>query len=214
MENRNDSISDAVIRRLPRYYRHLGELLSSGITRVSSGDLSRQMGLTASQVRQDFNHFGGFGQQGYGYNVEMLYREISHILGIDQVHHVIVIGAGHIGQALINYPNFVKRSFHMTAIFDTDPKVIGTKIHDLTVRPVEEIEGFMRENPVDIAVLAVPKAAAREMAEKLVSYGIKGIWNFASTDLTVSDPNVMIENVHLTDSIMQLSYRLHNCMED
>lgn len=210
MNNRKDDyISDAVISRLPRYYRYLGDLLDKGITRISSGDLSSIMGLTASQVRQDFNHFGGFGHQGYGYNVEMLRHEIAAILGIDHPHNVIIIGAGHLGSALVNYANFPKRNFYMIGLFDVDPKIIGTSINGVQVRPVEELESFIKDNNVEIAVLTIPTSQAPQMGEKLCEYGIKGIWNFASTDLPVSDPNVIVENVHLSDSIMRLSYRLN-----
>lgn len=210
MNNRNDYISDAVIRRLPRYYRYLEELIDNGITRISSGELSERMGLTASQVRQDFNHFGGFGQQGYGYNVESLHAEIAKILGIDNLHNVVVIGAGHLGQALVNYPNFIKRGFDIIALFDKDPSLIGTVVNGLTVMPDSEIESFVKNNNVDIAVLTIPKSEALPMAKLLDKCGIKGIWNFASMDLELPGSNVVIESAHLSDSIMRLSYRLHN----
>lgn len=213
MGERNDYISDAVIRRLPRYYRYLGELLQNGVTRISSGELSEKMGLTASQVRQDFNHFGGFGQQGYGYNVESLYTEVARILGIDQPHNVIIIGAGHIGAALANYPNFEKRGFHVIGIFDNDPALIGTEIAGHVIHADEELPVFIRDNAIDIAVLAIPKVQALKMAELLCDYGIKGIWNFASTDLEIVNSDVIVENVHLTDSIMRLSYKLRNKQE-
>ena len=201
-------ISDAVIRRLPRYYRYLGELLNHNITRISSGELSRRMGLTASQVRQDLNHFGEFGQQGYGYNVEVLHKEVARILKIDQVHNIIIIGAGHLGQALVNYTNFEKRGFYVVALFDNDEQVIGKVIGGKTVMPVSAIKDFIVENSVDIGVLTIPKKDAVEMANFLVKNGVKGIWNFASIDLQLSDPSVVVENVHLSDSLMQLSYNI------
>lgn len=209
MVNR-EYISDAVIRRLPRYYRYLGELLNNNITRISSGELSRRMGLTASQVRQDLNHFGEFGQQGYGYHVEVLHKEVARILGIDQIHNIIIIGAGHLGQALVNYTNFEKRGFHVLALFDIDPDIIGQTIGGKIVRPIEELHTFIEENSVDIGVLTIPKVEAVHMANVLVESGVKGIWNFASIDLQLSDPTVVVENVHLSDSLMRLSYKLSN----
>lgn len=203
-------ISDAVIRRLPRYYRYLGELLSNDIKRISSGELSRRMGLTASQVRQDLNHFGEFGQQGYGYNVEVLHKEVARILGIDQIHNIIIIGAGHLGHALVNYANFEKRGFHVLALFDIDPEIVGKTLGGKEVRPLEELRGFIADNSVDIGVLTIPKLEAVRMANLLVECGVKGIWNFASIDLQLSDPTVVVENVHLSDSLMRLSYRLSN----
>lgn len=206
MKNGN-YVSDAVIRRLPRYYRYLGELLESGIERISSGELSRRMGLTASQVRQDFNHFGGFGQQGYGYNVETLRNELGHIMGIDEPHRAILVGAGHLGSALANYTNFAKKGFIIEAAFDKDPKVIGTKIGSLKVRSMGELERFIRHSRIELAVLAIPKADAREIASNLVDWGIRGIWNFASTDLRL-DKNVVVENAHLSDSMMRFTFKL------
>ncbi len=203
-------ISDAVIRRLPRYYRYLGELLDNNIKRISSGELSRRMGLTASQVRQDLNHFGEFGQQGYGYNVEVLHKEVARILGIDQTHNIIIIGAGHLGQALVNYTNFEKRGFHVVALFDIDENIIGTTLGGKIVQPVSAIKDFIVENSVDIGVLTIPKKDAVQMANFLVENGVKGIWNFASIDLQLSDPTVVVENVHLSDSLMRLSYKLSN----
>ncbi len=203
-------ISDAVIRRLPRYYRYLGELLDNHITRISSGELSQRMGLTASQVRQDLNHFGEFGQQGYGYNVELLHREVARILGIDQIHNIIIIGVGHLGQALVNYTNFERRGFYVVALFDIDENIIGQTIGGKIVRPVEELKDFIKENAVDIGVLTIPKKEAVQMANILVESGVKGIWNFASVDLALSDPSVIVEDVHLSDSLMRLSYKLSN----
>lgn len=198
-------ISQAVISRLPRYYRYLGELHDEGVERISSQELSKKMRVTASQIRQDLNHFGGFGQQGYGYNVEYLFVEIAKILGLDQEHHLVLIGAGNLGQALLNYNNFERRGFLFKGIFDQNPKLHGLKIKDLEIKPMEELGSFITENNIDIAVLTIPKNSAVKVAEKLVEYKIKAIWNFAHVDLNVPDC-VQVESVHLSDSLMKLSY--------
>lgn len=200
-------ISQAVISRLPRYFRYLGELKDEGIERVSSQELSDIMQVTASQIRQDLNNFGGFGQQGYGYNVEYLYEEIGKILGLDQEHNLIIVGAGHLGQALVNYMDFERRGFIFRGIFDIDPQIHGMQIRGITVSPMEEMERFVKEKGIDIAVLTIPKDSAVEVAEQLVSYGIKGIWNFAHVDLHVPQ-GIQVESVHLSDSLMKLSYNL------
>ncbi|NLL77255.1 MAG: redox-sensing transcriptional repressor Rex [Clostridiales bacterium] len=200
-------ISQAVISRLPRYFRYLSELRDAGIERVSSQELSDIMKVTASQIRQDFNNFGGFGQQGYGYNVEFLYHEIGKILGLDRTHHLIIIGAGNLGQALANYVNFERRGFLFRGLFDNNPKLYGKKIRGIEVQPMENMEVFVKENNIDIAVLTIPKAEAVTVAEQLVEYGIKGIWNFAHVDLNVPE-NIQVENVHLSDSLMKLSYNI------
>ncbi len=200
-------ISQAVIGRLPRYLRYLGELKEQGVEHVSSAELSDIMQVTASQIRQDLNHFGGFGQQGYGYNIENLYEEIGKILGIGKMHNLIIIGAGNLGQALTNYTNFYRRGFVFKGAFDANPALYGKKIHDVEIRPVEEIEDFVRRNQIDIAVLTIPKEQAVPMADRLVKCGIKGIWNFAHVDLHVPK-NVQVENVHLSDSLMKLSYNI------
>ena len=174
-------ISQAVVARLPRYLRYLGELRDEGVERVSSQELSDIMQVTASQIRQDLNTFGGFGQQGYGYNVGYLSDEIGKILGLNREHRLIIVGAGHLGQALVNYSNFERRGFLFRGLFDCDPKVCGKKIRDITVRPMEELADFVRENQIDIAVLTIPKTSAVEVAEQLAACGIKGIWNFART---------------------------------
>lgn len=205
-------ISQAVIGRLPRYFRYLGELRDGGVERISSQDLSGLMKVTASQIRQDFNNFGGFGQQGYGYNVEHLYEEIGKILGIDKEHHLIIVGAGNLGQALANYMNFEKRGFIMQGIFDVNPELFGRKVRNLTVEPMEMIERRIREKNIDIAVLTIPKGSAVEVADRLVGYGIKAIWNFAHVDLAVPE-GVQVENVHLSDSLMKLSYNI-SCYEN
>lgn len=198
-------ISQAVIGRLPRYYRYLGELHDEGVERISSQELSQKMQVTASQIRQDLNHFGGFGQQGYGYNVEYLYVEIAKILGLDKEHFLILIGAGNLGQALLNYTNFARRGFIFKGIFDHNPALHGMKIRDLEIRPMEEMSSFIKENNIDIAVLTIPKNDAVTVAEKLVENNIKAIWNFAHVDLHVPE-SVQVENVHLSDSLMKLSY--------
>lgn len=200
-------ISQAVISRLPRYFRYLGELKDQGIERISSQELSDIMKVTASQIRQDFNNFGGFGQQGYGYNVEYLYDEIGKILGLGREHTLIIIGAGHLGQALSGYNNFFNRGFIFKGAFDLNPDLHGKKIRNIEIRPIEEIEQFVRDNKIEIAVLAIPKDQAVPMAEKLVNCGIKAIWNFAHVDLDVPE-NVQVENVHLSDSLMKLSYSI------
>lgn len=200
-------ISQAVITRLPRYYRYLGDLKDAGVERVSSQELSRIMRVTASQIRQDFNHFGGFGQQGYGYNVDYLYVEIGKILGLHKSHNLILIGAGNLGQALANYMNFEKRGFIITGIFDINPGLIGKTVRNIPIQAMENMQGFIKENDVDIAVLTIPKTGAVKVAEQLVECGIRGIWNFAHVDLEVPD-NVLVENVHLSDSLMKLSYQI------
>lgn len=200
-------ISSAVIKRLPRYYRYLGDLLDNGITRISSNDLSKKMNVTASQIRQDLNKFGCFGQQGYGYNVEMLYEEIKKILGLDKIYNLIIIGAGNLGQALANYGNFGRRGFKFIGIFDKNPKVIGLNIHGIEVIDVTNLDSFLKENKVDIAVLAIPKTNATKISSILVDNGVKGIWNFSHIDLDTPD-DVIVENAHLTESLMQLSYKL------
>lgn len=204
----NKEISQAVIGRLPRYFRYLGELKDDGIERISSQELSAIMKVTASQIRQDFNNFGGFGQQGYGYKVEYLYEEIGKILGLHKTHNLIIIGAGNLGQALANYMNFERRGFLFRGIFDNNPALFGEKIRDLEVRPMEELETFVKENEIDIAVLTIPKASALEVAERLARQDIKGIWNFAHIDLNLPK-EIQVENVHLSDSLMKLTYNIN-----
>ena len=202
------SISKAVIRRLPRYYRYLGELLEEGVERISSNELSSKMHVTASQIRQDLNNFGGFGQQGYGYNVPYLYAEIGKILGLDRTHHIIIIGAGNLGQALANYVKFEKRGFKVVGIFDINPVLKGISIRGNEIRMMDDIPEFLREIDVQIATLTLPKAYAEETANLLVENGIKAIWNFAHLDLAVPE-DVIVENVHLSESLMRLSYNLN-----
>ena len=202
-------ISSAVVNRLPRYYRYLGELLESGTDRISSKELSEKMNITASQIRQDLNNFGGFGQQGYGYNVEYLYNEIKKILGIDKPYNIIVVGGGNIGQALVNYTNFERRGFNIKAVFDINPRLIGMTIRGVEVRDVDKMEEFIKNNNIDVAILTLPKAQAVETANNLAEWGIKGIWNFSPVDLDVPK-GVSVENVHLTDSLMTLIYKIND----
>ncbi len=200
-------VSMAVIKRLPRYYRYLLDLLKMDITRISSKELSTKMGITASQIRQDLNCFGGFGQQGYGYNVESLYNEIGNILGVNKKFNTIIVGAGNMGQALANYGNFDKRGFRLTGIFDVNPKLIGKTIKGLEVQHLDSLEEFMKGTRVDIAMLSVPYEATPEVAVKIAKLGIKGLWNFSPMDLKLPY-DIIIENVHLSDGLMVLGYKL------
>ncbi len=202
-------ISKAVVKRLPRYYRYLGELLEDGVERISSGELSERMKVTASQIRQDLNNFGGFGQQGYGYNVRYLYEEIGKILGLDRVHKMIIVGAGNLGQALANYASFERSGFKTIGLFDINPSLKGKCVRGVAVRMADELPVFIREHEVEIAALTLPKTEAMEMADLLVANGVKAIWNFAHTDLNLNLPSdVVVENVHLSESLMRLSYNL------
>ena len=202
-------ISRAVIKRLPRYYRYLGELLEDGVERISSGELSQRMKVTASQIRQDLNNFGGFGQQGYGYNVRYLYNEIGKILGLDRTHSMIIVGAGNLGQALANYAGFERSGFRIIGIFDVNPALKGTEVRGIEIRMIEELPAFIADHHVEIATLTLPKSRAVEMAKILVDNGVKAIWNFAHTDLNLTLPeDVVVENVHLSESLMRLSYNL------
>lgn len=200
-------ISQAVIRRMPRYYRYLGELLDDGVERISSNELSALMKVTASQIRQDLNNFGGFGQQGYGYNVRHLYDEIGKILGLNRQHNIIVIGAGNLGQALANYVKFEKRGFIINGLFDINPALKGVTVRGIDIRMLEDLPEFVKNHKVDIAALTMPKENAAEVANKVVGLGIRAIWNFAHLDLELPD-YVVVENVHLSDSLMQLSYNI------
>lgn len=200
-------ISQAVIRRLPRYYRYLGELLETGVERISSNDLSKRMKVTASQIRQDLNNFGGFGQQGYGYNVKYLYAEIGKILGLEQNHNMIIIGAGNLGQALANYAAFEKRGFVLTGVFDVNPELRGKEIRGIGIRMMSELNEFVKDNEVEIAALTIPKEEAVSVAKLLVENGVRAIWNFAHTDLNLPE-YVIVENVHLSESLMRLSYNI------
>ena len=211
MEERG--ISRAVIGRLPRYYRYLGELLEAGVERISSSDLSKKMHVTASQIRQDLNNFGGFGQQGYGYNVKYLYTEIGKILGLNREHPIIIIGAGNLGQALANYASFEKSGFILKGLFDVNPRLEGVAIRGIPVRMMDDLGDFLKKNEIEIAILTIPKSKAIEVAEFLVDNGIRAIWNFAHTDLNLPE-DVIVENVHLSDSLMKLSYNISRYQEE
>lgn len=205
----SNSISKTVIKRLPRYYRYLGDLLKLGVDRISSKELSKKMQVTASQIRQDLNNFGGFGQQGYGYNVEYLYSEIAKILGLDHTYNIVIIGAGNLGTAIANYSDFAKRGFIVKNIFDIDKNLIGKKIGNVEILDMSDFEQYVKENEVDIAAVTVPKDVAMEVAERVVKTGIEAIWNFAPVDLRLPK-NIVIENIHLSDTLMRLSYALKN----
>lgn len=200
----------AVIKRLPRYYRYLRELLENDVVRISSRELSKKMEVTASQIRQDLNNFGGFGQQGYGYNVEHLYQEIGRILGLEKQYSVIIVGAGNLGQALANYSDFEKRGFIVHGIFDVNPRLVGMTVRGIEIKDIGEMEEIVKTKDIDIAVLTIPKQKAVRVANDLVNWGIKGIWNFAPIDLKLKiSSHVVVENVHLSDSLMTLSYTLN-----
>ncbi len=209
-ESMSSIISNSVIKRLPRYYRFLGELKASGITRISSRELSQKMGLTASQIRQDLNCFGGFGQQGYGYNIELLREEIAKILGLDRPKSTILIGMGNLGRAITMHINFESKGFRLVGLFDCKESLVGQMVKNLPIRSIETLDEFCRENLPDTAILCIPKDSAEEISEQLVKLGIKGFWNFSHYDLALKHSDVKVENVHFGDSLMTLSYRLNN----
>ena len=213
-EAKKSGISSSVIKRLPRYYRFTGELLNQGTVRISSGELAEKMSLTASQIRQDLNCFGGFGQQGYGYNLTELRQEIGKILGVHKSCKTILIGAGNLGRAIAAHMDFTKYGCSLIGIFDSDPQKTGEKVADLEIMNVSEMERFCQSEQPQIAILCIPKNAAQELADKLVSLGIKAFWNFSHYDIKISHKNVAVENVHLGDSIMMLSYALNNSKAD
>ncbi len=201
-------ISIAVIRRLPRYYRYLGDLLDNGITRISSKELSVRMNITASQIRQDLNNFGKFGQQGYGYNVESLYEEIRTILGLGKPHDIVIVGAGKIGQAIVNYKHFERRGFKFVKIFDKNEAIVGNKINGTSIDHISNLRAYIDEHKIDFLALTVPYEACDEVMELIKGSSIRGIWNFSPVDLELPD-GMIVENVHLTDSLMTLSYKLN-----
>jgi len=203
---KREKVSSAVIRRLPRYYRHLTDLLAAGTVRISSSALGESMRLTASQIRQDLSCFGEFGQQGYGYNVESLRREISEILGMSNAHTAVILGVGNLGRALTENFHFDRYGFQLTAAFDVSPELIGTVTSGLTIQPLEALDDFLKQNPTSVGILTVPRAAALPMAEKLIAGGVKGIWNFTNSDLALGREDVVVENVHFSDSLLTLSY--------
>jgi redox-sensing transcriptional repressor len=208
--SKHEHVSLSVIRRLPRYYRFLGDLVKSSITRISSRELSQRMGLTASQIRQDLNCFGGFGQQGYGYNTRSLQGEIGSILGVGGEYPAIIVGAGNIGRAIASNIDFGNMGFNLVGIFDVNPEIIGTKIKDVTIHDISSLEEFCKKKHPMIAVLTTPRDAAPDIAERLAKLGIVGFWNFSHYDLSVKYPNIAVENVHLGDSLMTLCYMIKN----
>ena len=207
---KKENISDAVIRRLPRYYRQLTDLYSRGIVRTSSHSLGQEMNITASQIRQDFSCFGEFGQQGYGYNVEELRSEIRHILGVDNDHHLIMIGVGNLGRALLNNFPFESIGFSVEASFDVSPDVIDTQINGVPVYSTDELESYIKRHAVDVVVLTIPQAVAQTTANRLIDLGIRGFWNFTNVELSSPNPDVQFENIHFADSLLTLSYRIAN----
>ena len=209
----NRKVSASVIKRLPRYFRYLSDLLASGVNRISSKELARLMGITDSQIRQDLNCFGGFGQQGYGYNIELLYGAIKNILGVDNERDAIIIGCGNLGRALASKMNFARRGVRLIGLFDNSPAVVGEKINGLEILDVSCLKAFCEKNTPEIAILTLPKTATAEIAEILVEYGIKGLWNFANTELRQVE-NIKVENVHLGDSLMMLCHSLKEAEEN
>ena len=202
------TVSDAVIKRLPRYHRYLGELLADGRLRMSSAELSKIMNVTASQIRQDLNCFGGFGQQGYGYNIKYLYAKISELLGVNEGYTAVIAGAGNLGRALAATRMFGRRGVERLAMFDVDEKIVGTEIYGIPVYHIDELYDFCQNNHVTIGVLTVPKDAAYKVAMTMARAGVKGIWNFANTELELDHDGVVVENIHLGDSLMKLCYEI------
>ena len=205
----NNRISKAVIARLPRYYRYLQELIDQGVERISSEELSRLMKATASQIRQDLNHFGGFGQQGYGYNVKSLYKEIGKILGVEENHHIIVLGAGNLGRAIVKYNGFSQHGFNFCSLFDVDEALCGKSVNGVRIRAISEVEEYVRKHDIDIAALTIPVDKAREMSVLLYNAGIRYFWNFTNIDLRLPE-DAIVKDVHLLDSLLELSYRISN----
>lgn len=203
---KRDKVSSAVICRLPRYYRHLSDLLAAGTVRISSSALGESMHLTASQIRQDLSCFGEFGQQGYGYNVESLRREVAEILGMNNAHTAVILGVGNLGLALTENFHFDRYGFRLTGAFDVNPELIGTVTSGLTIQPLEALDDFLKKNPTNVGILTVPRAAALPMAERLIAGGVRGIWNFTNSDLALGRDDVVVENVHFSDSLLTLNY--------
>lgn len=208
--NNAQGISDLVINRLPRYYRFLGELMEEGVTRISSRELSERMGLTASQIRQDLNCFGGFGQQGYGYHIDQLYGEIEKILGLDKPNKAVLIGAGNLGRAIASHMAFETKGFRLIGIFDKKEVLKGQIIKGIPVRHIDDLDDFCRENLPACAILCIPKAEAEKICSSLLRLGVKGFWNFSHYDLALNHPDIAVQNVHLGDSLMKLSYGIKN----
>ena len=207
---KKENISDAVIRRLPRYYRQLTDLCARGVVRISSHSLGQEMNITASQIRQDFSCFGEFGQQGYGYNVEELRAEIGHILGVDNDHHLIMIGVGNLGHALLQNFRFSQTGFSVDAAFDISPTVVGTTVNGVPIYAMADLDSYIREHSVDVVVLTVPQSVAQETADRIIRLGVRGFWNFTNVELVSSDPDVKFENIHFADCLLTLSYRIAN----
>ena len=207
---KKENISDAVIRRLPRYYRQLTDLCNRGVIRISSHSLGQEMNITASQIRQDFSCFGEFGQQGYGYNVEELRAEIGHILGVDNDHHLIMIGVGNLGHALLQNFVFSQTGFTVDAAFDVSPAVVGTEIRGVPISHIDTLEDVLKDHHVDVVALTIPQSVAQETADWLIGLGIQGFWNFTNIELVSNRPEVKFENIHFADSLLTLSYRISN----
>ena len=207
---KKENISDAVIRRLPRYYRQLTDLCNRGVVRISSHSLGQEMNITASQIRQDFSCIGEFGQQGYGYNVEELRTEIGHILGVDNDHHLIMIGVGNLGRALLHNFPFSDTGFTVDGAFDVSPAIIGSTVNGVPVYSMEELDAYIRDHNVDVVVMTVPQSVAQDMADHLIALGVHGFWNFTNIELSSTNPNVKFENIHFADSLLTLSYRIAN----
>ena len=203
-------VSSSVIKRLPRYYRHLTELKNEGKVRISSVQLAKRLGVTASQIRQDLNCFGGFGQQGYGYNIEQLHFEIANILGFKEVKKTVLIGAGNLARALAVHMGFEAKGYHLIGIFDKKQSIIGEVVKGMPIRHIDTLDDFCRENLPTVAILCIPKDQVKDIAEQLISYGIKGFWNFSHYDLTLEHPELAVVNVHLGDTLMELSYNFAN----
>ena len=207
---KKENISDAVIRRLPRYYRQLTDLCARGIVRISSHSLGQEMNITASQIRQDFSCFGEFGQQGYGYNVEELRAEIGHILGVDNNHHLIIIGVGNLGHALLQNFQFPQAGFTVDAAFDLSPSVVGTTVNNVPIYSMNDLDSFIQEHSVDVVVLTIPQSVAQDTANHLIDLGVRGFWNFTNVELSSPVDGVKFENIHFADSLLTLSYRIAN----
>lgn len=209
---RDGKISNAVIRRLPRYLRALDDLKNKGFERISSKDLSEEIGYTASQIRQDLNHFGGFGQQGYGYNVNDLHEEIEKILGLNLTYRLAIVGCGKLGRAIANFNYTYNKGFQTIGMFDINPEIIGTDINGIKVEHVTDLPAFLKKNSVDIGVICVTKEAAQHVAQTMKEGNIKGIWNFAPLDLADTE-EVPVENVHLSDGLQSLVYYINHKAE-
>ena len=202
------NVSMAVIKRMPKYYRYLGELVKNDVDRISSKELGEKIGFTASQIKQDLNNFGDFGQQGYGYNVKELHNQIGTILGVGKEYNAVLIGAGNIGQAIANYSRFTDIGLGITAIFDANPKLVGMRIRDVEIKDIDELKEYLEENNIDMGILCVPRINAQRVCDVLVNGGVKGIWNFAPIDLHVPE-TVKVENVHLSESLLTLVYQMN-----